>query len=218
MPKRFIVIAVSLIAVLVSILFGVSVAAQQECPSPRLIDEITGSGDQQSPPFDTTTDLFRVSYQTTADNPEAPFFLHVESPDPIENIAPQATVSRTGSASGETFANSPPGRYYLVILTTGGTSYTIRVEECGEGGQATPGEGTSGQGATKAKASPPVQPPPPPPAQPKAAPVQPKATPQPVPVAPPFNAGGPKKGPVPRIPGGGCPSEYPEVRGGGCYR
>ena len=33
-----------------------------------------------------------------------------------------------------------------------------------------------------------------------------------------FEAGGPEGGPVPLMPGGGCPSEYPLERGGACYR
>jgi hypothetical protein len=33
-----------------------------------------------------------------------------------------------------------------------------------------------------------------------------------------FDAGGPEGGPVPLMPGGGCPSEYPVKRGDACYR
>ena len=33
-----------------------------------------------------------------------------------------------------------------------------------------------------------------------------------------FDAGGPAGGPVPLLPGGRCPSEYPVERGGACYR
>jgi hypothetical protein len=32
-----------------------------------------------------------------------------------------------------------------------------------------------------------------------------------------FNSGGPENGPVPRMPGGGCPVEYPVQRGNVCY-
>jgi hypothetical protein len=32
-----------------------------------------------------------------------------------------------------------------------------------------------------------------------------------------FDAGGPRGGPVPLMPGGGCPFEYPVERGGACY-
>ena len=33
-----------------------------------------------------------------------------------------------------------------------------------------------------------------------------------------FEAGGPEGGPVPLMPSGGCPDEYPVEQGGGCYR
>ncbi len=33
-----------------------------------------------------------------------------------------------------------------------------------------------------------------------------------------FDAGGPAGGPVPLLPGGRCPSEYPVEQGGACYR
>jgi hypothetical protein len=32
-----------------------------------------------------------------------------------------------------------------------------------------------------------------------------------------MNAGGPEDGPVPTMPGGGCPPEYPSERAGACY-
>ena len=32
-----------------------------------------------------------------------------------------------------------------------------------------------------------------------------------------FSAGGPAEGPVPPMPDGGCPSEYPVLKDGGCY-
>ncbi len=33
-----------------------------------------------------------------------------------------------------------------------------------------------------------------------------------------MEAGGPKDGPVPTMPGGGCPAEYPVEKAGGCYQ
>ena len=73
-------------------LWAISVRAQQECPNPQTIDTINGSGTQQSPPFSTTTDSFRISYQTTADNPDAPFYLIVQSADPNQSPGPVPTM------------------------------------------------------------------------------------------------------------------------------
>ena len=198
-----------------------SVVQAQECPNPRLIDEIEGSGSQESPPFETTTDSFRVSYDTTADIPDAPFFLTVEGEGRIAG----GNVSREGSATGETFVSEPPGRYSLNINTTNGMQYTIRIEECGEGGEANPGEGKSGEGTAlpKTKTSPAPKTPSPssktpspspktPSPPPKTPPPSPKA-----PSAPQFKAGGAEGGPVPLMKGGSCPNEYPERRGNACY-
>ena len=33
-----------------------------------------------------------------------------------------------------------------------------------------------------------------------------------------MNAGGPADGPIPLMPGGGCPAEFPTERDGACYR
>ena len=47
----------------------------------------------------------------------------------------------------------------------------------------------------------------------------PEPTPQPQPnPGPAFNAGGPPKGPVPVMPGGDCPQEFPAKKGNACYR
>ena len=73
-----------------------------------------------------------------------------------------------------------------------------------------PGEPTSPGG--QPKTNPTTTPPPPPP---------PRPTPPPPP--PPsqgelFKAGGSSDGPVPELPGGGCPKEYPVQRGDACFR
>lgn len=191
------------------------VGAQNECPNPNLIDTITGSGDQDSPPFTTTTNSFRISYQTTANDPQAPFYADVQNADPNGPPPTSGSISRNGSASGQSFANVAPGRYFLSILTTPGTQYTIRIEECGPGGQANPGEGTSGTGPTTTapKAATPAPPKATPPAPPSPPP-QPKASPPPTP--PLMNAGGPTDD-VPLMPNGGCPKEYPVEKHHLCY-
>ncbi len=202
---------------------GTEVQAQQgECPSPRLIDEITGSGDQQSPPFETTTDSFRISYEITTDLEEAPFFANVESTD--EGAIPGAGISQEGSGTGESFVNEPPGRYFLSIITGGGTNYTLRIEECGEGGEANPGEGKSGEGTSvqKAQTAPAPKTPPTPPKTPSPAPKTPSPAPKTPSPAPDdgtlMNAGGPTNGPVPMMPNGSCPREFPTVRDSACYQ
>lgn len=69
----------------------------------------------------------------------------------------------------------------------------------------------------------PPSPSPPPPPPPRPTP-QPPPSPPPTPTPSPpidegelMNAGGPGEGPVPLMPGGGCPEEFPTKRGGACY-
>ncbi len=195
---------------------GSEVQAQQgECPNPQLIDEIQGAGSQESPPFETSTDSFRVSYETTAESPDSPFFLTIEGEEPIAG----GNVSREGSATGETFVNEPPGRYSLNINTTNGMEYTISIEECGEGGEANPGEGKSGEGTTAPKTSPAPKTPATPPKTPSPAPKTPSPSPSPRPSdGTLMNAGGPTTGPVPMMPNGICPREFPTVRDSACYQ
>lgn len=71
-----------------------------------------------------------------------------------------------------------------------------------------PGQPKSGS-TTGPRTTPTPGPAPPPPPRPN--------PPPPPPPAPPFNAGGPKVGPVPPMPDGSCPKEYPDQRGGACY-
>ena len=64
--------------------------------------------------------------------------------------------------------------------------------------------------------SPPPSPPPPP--SPNPSPPNPSPPPAPPPPTPqPFNAGGPKAGPVPLMAGGSCPKEFPYQRDKACY-
>ena len=46
----------------------------------------------------------------------------------------------------------------------------------------------------------------------------PGATPYQYSTTPLFESGGPEDGPVPTMPSGGCPPEYPAEREGGCWR
>ena len=64
------------------------------------------------------------------------------------------------------------------------------------------------------------------PPNPEPRPPNPEPRPEPSPPPPPperdeppiLNAGGPSEGPVPMMPDGGCPKEFPVQRGGACFR
>ena len=69
---------------------------------------------------------------------------------------------------------------------------------------------TTGISSPSQKTSPPPQKTSPPPQEPP----QPQPTPAP---APQFKAGGSEAGPVPLMPSGGCPKEFPVKQGKACY-
>jgi hypothetical protein len=104
------------------------------CPNAQLIDTFEGNGDQQTDTFRTTTDSFRVSVDVTktqGGNISALLFVDVIDAD-NPNGLPVASLTQQGSGQGETFANAPPGTYYLDIGAAN-VKYTITVEQC-EGG------------------------------------------------------------------------------------
>ena len=96
------------------------------CPNAQLIDTYEGTGDQQTDTFNTTTDSFRVSLTS---GPGVTYVDVINADRP--NDLPVASLSQDGRGQAETFANVPPGTYYLDIIS--GADYTITVEQC-EGG------------------------------------------------------------------------------------
>src|SRR5215212_5167482 len=92
----------------------------------------------------------------------------------------------------------------------GGTAYAQPDNERTSGPGPPPGQSKTGPTTTPIPSPPRPTPPPPTPSP------SPTPTPPPPP-APPFNAGGPKAGPVPPMPDGSCPKEYPDQRGNACY-
>jgi hypothetical protein len=199
--------------------FGTSAkaGAQEEtgtCPDAQLIDEFRGTGNQTTDTFQTTTDSFRVRWEVdegdTTDPNLAPN-LRVEVNDE-ENI-PVSSGTQDGGGTGQTFVNEPPGIYSLDIDFIGGqgATYVVTVEQCEGGAPSTkPGGKTTQQSPPPKKTSPS----PPPPSPRPSPPPSPQPTPAP---APPFKAGGAEAGPVPLMPNGICPKEFPIKQGKACY-
>lgn len=210
------------VALAVSLWFSLSMRAQAQqqtgtCPNAQLIDQFTGTGSQESDTFETNTDSFRITYdlEATEEDPtgggnlEPQLYITVYQQ---EDRRPVGNASQDGEGSGETFVNQPPGTYFLDFSVLWGR-YTVRVEQCDEGDRPSQRpKQTQTKQSEKQKTS--LTPPSPPRPSPQPQPARP--TPSPAP-APPFKSGGSQAGPVPLMPSGDCPKEFPVKQGKACY-
>ena len=170
---------------------GAPAFAQQQGGACTPVTEIDGRGDQQSEPFWIAGQSFKVAFE--ADNPGETdgyaFFNVIDENDGIVQSDSQDLSSDSASrVEGEATFSSGPGEYVIEIASEE-ASYTLTVEDC-DGSSAV-------QTASRRPA-----------ALPRTGPDETRKL---------LEAGGPTDGPVPAIPGGGCPKEYPVERGGVCY-
>lgn len=192
--------------------------AQEDCTPIETIGPETT--DQRLGPFEINGDTVRVSGEARGLD---------ENIDPVFNISLVdeeglsaglgASINQAGSFEENILTE--PGTYSLEIETFSDTEYTITVADCGSSPPSGPSEGTN-----------PSPPPQPSPTPSPSAPPTPQPTPQPAPSPAPrpepaplpedsgtlMEAGGPEDGPIPKMPGGGCPEEFPVEKDGACYR
>jgi hypothetical protein len=207
-------IAAVLMAALLSWLSSTSVRAQEDCTEVLSIGPETES--QITDTFDIDGNSFRLSGNITS--------LAGEGGGPVvglsaldeEDLQVDAFLITVEGPFAENVLEGPGT--FTVEINASDAEYTLNVEDCG----STPGGGAAKKktdGSTtptkKTDSSPKPQttlsPPPPRPSPP---PPPPRPTPAP---APPFKAGGAEAGPVPLMPSGGCPKEFPVKRGKACY-
>ena len=207
--------------------FGFEAWAQEEgdasCPDPRLVKEFDGKGDQLTDTFDTEAGFFRVTQDLRGKDGLDPYLNTVVFD---EDGSPAGDAFQSGEGTRETLVEGPPGSYYLDIDTTGDVDYTVTVEQCEDDGPNT--------SLNEQDRSPTGQP------RPLAQRSQISDDPQdsgPSPIGEPrdisspdeptdededrgelLRAGGPEEGPVPAMPDGECPPEFPTKQGGACYR
>jgi hypothetical protein len=174
---------------------AVAIAQQTGC---TLVDTFTGEGSvQKTQPFTITSDRWQLSYEVFGldRGQEAGLFITVYS---AANDQFVTSTSQERQGINTLVVNAGPGTYYLDVVSVFG-SWRINVVECESSGFPVAGSATITSPSATASAT-----------------AGPTSTAGPIPNAL-LGAGGPRYGPVPYLPGGRCPSEYPVKRGDGCY-
>ena len=177
--------------------------AQQNCET---LQTFSGDGSKDTQPFTVTSDTWRLRYdfQSTApDQPSSSFDMSVYKSG---NTIPESVITSESPGSDTSYVDAGAGTYYLSIESTNAT-WTVTVEECSAPAQTS---SPTPPGSASAPASTPASTPAPDPPSPK--PKKPKKPKRDL-----FDSGGPTSGPLPQMPNGGCPREFPVQRGKACY-
>ena len=170
---------------------GAPAFAQQQGEGCTTVTEIEGRGDQKSEPFRITGQSFKVIFE--ADNPGETdgyaFFNVIDENDGIVQPDSQDLSEETPTrVEGEATFSSGPGEYVIEIASAE-ASYTLTVEDC------------DGSSAVRTATRRPV-------ALPRTGQAETHRL---------LEAGGPTDSPVPAMPDGDCPMEYPFERSGACH-
>lgn len=107
------------------------------CQGARVVETISGTGDQQSPPFAIVGNTFKVTYEVSATDPQLFIFditVNEENGDFVTSIDTEQEGTRSS------FVNAGAGTYFLDI-TALGADYTVTVEDCRETGVLNEPEG-----------------------------------------------------------------------------
>jgi hypothetical protein len=174
--------------------------AQQNCDT---VQTFTGSGIKDTQSFTVASDTWRLRYDfesTTEDQQSGSFEMTVYKPG---NTIPESIITLERPGSDTSYVNAGAGTYYLSIGSANAT-WTVDVEECDA--SAPPGTPNPGPASASGSAS-----------TPASTPAAGSRRPKPKPERNLFESGGPTSGPLPLMPNGGCPQEFPERRGKACY-
>ena len=174
--------------------------AQQNCET---LQTFSGEGIKETQPFTVTGDTWRLRYDFQSSAPDQQSSSFDMSVYKSGNTIPETVITLESPGSDTSYVDAGAGTYYLSIESANAT-WTVTVEECSAPAQtASP----TPPGSASAPASTPASTPAPDP--PSRKPKKPKRD--------LFDSGGPTSGPLPLMPNGGCPREFPVQRGKACY-
>jgi hypothetical protein len=174
--------------------------AQQNCDE---VQTFTGTGIKETQPFTVTSDTWRLRYDVQSSTPDQQFSSFDMSVYKTGNTIPESVITLERPGSDTTYINAGAGTYYLSIESANVT-WTVSAEECSASapsGSPNP----KGPASSSAPASKPAT---------KPAPASPSRQPK----RNLYDSGGPENGPVPLMPDGGCPAEFPVERASLCYQ
>ena len=179
---------------------GTTAFAQQDgC---KVVTDIVGRGDQESEPFEIEGQTFRVNFE--ADNPgETPGFAFFnvidENGGVVQPESQDLSEDDPDRIEGSATFDSGPGSYFLEIVSES-ADYAIDVEDCGDPAvrraSLQPGPSQNERRNDNRDLL--------------------KAGGQGSENRDLLKAGGPDEGPVPVMPDGSCPAEYPIEENGAC--
>jgi len=178
-----------------------ALAQQGEC---RPVTTITGRGSQESEPFEITGQTFRVDYEINAPGETEPGFAFFNVLDENGGIVQPDSQEQSSDDPARLRGSAPfssgPGTYTLEILAQT-ADYTITVVDCSASAvrYLSQQPGSSHQPGVDR--------------QPDASKGREVNQNRDL-----LKAGGPADGPVPVMPGGGCPEEYPVQENGVCRK
>jgi hypothetical protein len=171
--------------------------AQQNCDE---VQTFTGTGIKETQPFTVTSDTWRLRYDFESNTPDQQFSSFDRIVYKTSNTIPESVMTLERPGSDTSYVNAGAGTYYLSIGSAN-APWTVRVEECGE--SAPPGS-PNPPGSASASA-------------PASTPESASPSPKPKPNRNLFDSGSPTTEPLPLMPNGGCPREFPVQRGQACY-
>jgi hypothetical protein len=174
--------------------------AQQNCEA---VQTFSGDGIKDTQPFTVTGDTWRLRYDFQSSDPDQQSSSFDMSVYKTGNTIPETVIALESPGSDTSYVDAGAGTYYLSIESANAT-WTVTVEECSAPAQTS---SPTPPGSASAPASTPASTPAPDP--PSRKPKKPKRD--------LFDSGGPTSGPLPLMPNGGCPWEFPVQRGKACY-
>ena len=162
-------------------------------------------------PFTTTSDSFVVRLDASSSRPGGAAVVVGEVNDPANPGVIRRQAFQTPGTTSLLIQNGPGN--YVVTVGFVGSGYTVTVEECA-GGRASRPRATTPRTTTPTSV--------PADSSASASPSTPDSTPRDStldagPDTDLFQSGGPQSGPLPLMPDGSCPKEFPAKRSGACY-